>query len=103
LACLSTVVTFGRVAPHAGHDVHRTQPCLCAEHAKVDFWCLLVVYGLCWWFLARSKGRRTLFAIGSNAEAARAAGLSIAYWSVLAYALSGVMSAMAAIFPPPKF
>jgi ribose transport system permease protein len=68
----------------------------------VDFWCLLAMYGLCWWFLARSKGGRTLFAIGSNPEAARVAGLSIAYWSVLAYALSGVMSAMAAIFLASK-
>jgi ribose transport system permease protein len=68
----------------------------------IDFWCLLVVYGLCWWFLARSKGGRTLFAIGSNIEAARVAGLSIRYWSVLAYAVSGVMSAVAAIFLASK-
>ena len=68
----------------------------------IDFWCLLIVYGLCWWFLSRSKGGRTLFAIGSNIEAARVAGLGIRFWSVLAYAVSGVMSAVAAIFLASK-
>jgi ribose transport system permease protein len=64
----------------------------------VDFICLIVLYALCWWFLTFAKGGRTLYAIGSNVEAARVAGLSIALWSVLAYVISGVMSAVAAIF-----
>jgi ribose transport system permease protein len=64
----------------------------------VDFACLLTAYALCWLFLTYAKGGRTLYAIGSNVEAARVAGLSIALWSVLAYVASGVMSAVAAIF-----
>ncbi len=63
-----------------------------------DFICLLVAYALGWWFLTYSKGGRTLYAIGSNVEAARVAGLSIALWSVLAYVVSGIMSAIAAVF-----
>jgi len=63
-----------------------------------DFICLLAAYALCWVFLTYAKGGRTLYAIGSNAEAARVAGLSIALWSVFAYVMSGMMSAVAAIF-----
>ncbi|HET7879565.1 MAG TPA: ABC transporter permease [Acetobacteraceae bacterium] len=63
-----------------------------------DFICLLVAYAACWVFLTYAKGGRTLYAIGSNVEAARVAGLSIALWSVFAYVVSGVMSAIAAIF-----
>lgn len=64
----------------------------------VDFVCLIVLYAICWWFLSYAKGGRTLYAIGSNVEAARVAGLSITLWSVMAYVISGVMSAVAAIF-----
>jgi ribose transport system permease protein len=64
----------------------------------VNFICLIVLYALGWWFLTYAKGGRTLYAIGSNVEAARVAGLSITLWSVLAYVASGVMSAVAAIF-----
>lgn len=68
----------------------------------VDFLCLLAAYAICFLFLTYAKGGRTLYAIGSNAEAARVAGLSIALWSVLAYVVSGVMSAVAAIFLASK-
>jgi ribose transport system permease protein len=64
----------------------------------LEFWLLLAAYGLCWWFLTWAKGGRTLYAIGSNAEAARGAGLSIMPWSVFAYVVSGLMSAVAAVF-----
>ncbi len=64
----------------------------------LNFICLIIMYALCWWFLTYGKGGRTLYAVGSNVEAARVAGLSIAFWSVLAYVASGVMSAVAAIF-----
>jgi ribose transport system permease protein len=63
-----------------------------------DFIFLLVVYAFGWWFLTYSKGGRTLYAIGSNVEAARVAGLSINLWSVLAYVVSGAMSAIGAVF-----
>lgn len=64
----------------------------------VNFAILLAAYGAAWWFLTRAKGGRTLYAIGSNAEAARVAGLSIRLWSILAYGFSGLMSAVAATF-----
>ncbi len=64
----------------------------------VNFAILLAAYGGAWWFLTRAKGGRTLYAIGSNAEAARVAGLSIRLWSILAYGFSGLMSAVAATF-----
>jgi ribose transport system permease protein len=64
----------------------------------LDFWCLVAAYALCWWFLTWAKGGRTLYATGSNAEAARVAGLRIVPWSVFAYVISGLMSAVAAIF-----
>ncbi len=64
----------------------------------VDFLFLIVCYALCWWFLNYTKGGRTLYALGSNAEAARVAGLRIKVWSVLAYVISGLMSGVAAIF-----
>jgi ribose transport system permease protein len=64
----------------------------------VNFVALIAAYALCWWFLTRAKGGRTLYAIGSNVEAARVAGLAIRRWSVFAYAVSGLMSAVATIF-----
>lgn len=64
----------------------------------VNFCCLIAAYAVCWGFLTYAKGGRTLYALGSNAEAARVAGLSTVQWSVLAYVISGIMSAVAAIF-----
>lgn len=64
----------------------------------VDFLFLMACYALCWWFLNYTKGGRTLYALGSNAEAARVAGLRIKVWSMLAYVISGLMSGVAAIF-----
>lgn len=68
----------------------------------VDFLFLVVCYALCWWFLNYTKGGRTLYALGSNAEAARVAGLRITTWSVLAYVISGLMSGIATIFLASK-
>lgn len=68
----------------------------------IDFLCLIVAYAVAWMFLTYAKGGRTLYAIGSNAEAARIAGLSIHLWSITAYALSGLMSAVAAVFLTSK-
>lgn len=67
-------------------------------YIPLDFLFLTACYALCWWFLNYTKGGRTLYALGSNAEAARVAGLRIKVWSVLAYVISGLMSGVAAIF-----
>jgi ribose transport system permease protein len=57
---------------------------------------LLVLYALAWAYLAYTKGGRTIYAVGSNREAARTAGLSVLYYSVLPYVISGALSAVAA-------
>ncbi len=68
----------------------------------LDFLCLIIVYVIGWVFLTFAKGGRTLYAIGSNAEAARIAGLSINLWSITAYVVAGLMSAVAAVFLTSK-
>ena len=59
---------------------------------------LLVLYGLAWAYLTYMKGGRTIYAVGSNKEAARAAGLNTLFYSVLPYVLSGGLAAVAATF-----
>ena len=59
---------------------------------------LLVLYALAWAYLTYTKGGRTIYAVGSNKEAARAAGLSTLFYSVLPYVLSGALAAVAATF-----
>ena len=59
---------------------------------------LLVLYGLAWAYLNLSKGGRTIYAIGSNREAARTAGLNVLAFSVLPYAISGALSTVAITF-----
>jgi len=57
-----------------------------------------VLYAVAWWFLTRSKGGRILYAIGSNSEAARVAGLQVDRYSIVPYVVAGVLSAVAAVF-----
>jgi ribose transport system permease protein len=57
---------------------------------------LLVLYALAWAYLTFTKGGRTIYAIGSNREAARTAGLSVFFYSVVPYVVSGALSAVAA-------
>lgn len=59
---------------------------------------LLVMYALAWLYLTRTKGGRTIYAIGSNKEAARAAGLGVLFYSVLPYVISGAFAAVASTF-----
>lgn len=56
---------------------------------------LIVLYALAWFYLNRTKGGRTIYALGSNYEAARIAGLSVVLYNILPYAVSGAMSAVA--------
>lgn len=58
---------------------------------------LIAMFALAWYYLNYTKGGRTIYAIGSNIEAARAAGLKVGFYSVLAYVLAGALSAMAAV------
>jgi ribose transport system permease protein len=63
-----------------------------------NFLVLVVLYALAWYYLTFTKGGRTIYAIGSNAEAARAAGLRVDFYSILVYVVSGALSAVASVF-----
>ena len=58
---------------------------------------LLVLYVLAFLYLTFTKGGRTIYAIGSNREAARTAGLSVLAYSILPYVISGALSAVAGV------
>ena len=58
---------------------------------------LLVLYALAWYYLTYTKGGRTIYAVGSNQEAARTAGLNVLFYSILPYVISGALSAVAAV------
>jgi ribose transport system permease protein len=64
----------------------------------INFLVLLILYAGAWYYLTFTKGGRTIYAIGSNAEAARAAGLRVDFYSILVYVISGALSAVAAVF-----
>lgn len=59
---------------------------------------LIGLYLLAWGYLTYTKGGRTIYAIGSNHEAARAAGLSTLFYSILPYVISGALAAVAVTF-----
>lgn len=59
---------------------------------------LLGLYLLTWAYLTYAKGGRTIYAIGSNIEAARAAGLSTLFYSIMPYVVSGALAATAMTF-----
>ena len=56
-----------------------------------------LLYLLAWLYLSYTKGGRTIYAIGSNREAARTAGLNVLFYSLLPYVLSGALSAVGAV------
>jgi ribose transport system permease protein len=58
----------------------------------------LLLYALAWVYLNFTKGGRTVYAIGSNREAARTAGLNVLAFSILPYVISGGLSAVAITF-----
>lgn len=59
---------------------------------------LIGLYLCAWGYLTYTKGGRTIYAIGSNREAARAAGLSVMTYSVLPYVVSGALASVAVTF-----
>ncbi len=59
---------------------------------------LIALYGITYWVLTRTKIGRTLYAVGSNPEAARVAGLSVERYRVMVYVISGALCACAAAF-----
>jgi simple sugar transport system permease protein len=61
----------------------------------VIYFAVLVV--LMWFFLARTKWGRVMYAIGSNPEAARLAGVRVGLYKTLAYMISGVMASISGL------
>jgi ribose transport system permease protein len=59
---------------------------------------LLLLYLVAWAYLGFTKGGRTIYAVGSNIEAARAAGLNVLFYSILPYVISGALAAAAITF-----
>lgn len=59
---------------------------------------MLVLYLLAWAYLTYTKGGRTIYAVGSNKDAARAAGLNVLFYSILPYVISGALAAVAITF-----
>ncbi len=59
---------------------------------------LVVLYLVAWAYLSFTKGGRTIYAVGSNKEAARAAGLNVLFYAVLPYVVSGALAAVAITF-----
>ncbi len=58
---------------------------------------LLVLYVLAGLYLSFTKGGRTIYAVGSNREAARTAGLNVLFYSILPYVVSGALAAAAGV------
>jgi ribose transport system permease protein len=56
---------------------------------------LIACYAAAWGYLGWTKGGRTIYALGSNIEAARIAGLSTTRYQILAYVVSGALAALA--------
>lgn len=63
-----------------------------------SFLCLLVLYAIVWVFLNRTKAGRCIYAIGSNEEAARVAGISVMKYKTFCYVASGFFCAIASLF-----
>ena len=61
------------------------------------FWMVILVAVPAYFFLHHSRGGRYLFAIGSNAEAARLSGVAVQFWLCIAYTLSAVLAAFAGV------
>ena len=59
---------------------------------------LLLLYLVAWAYLTYTKGGRTIYAVGSNVEAARAAGLNVLLYSIMPYVISGALAAVAITF-----
>ena len=64
----------------------------------MNFLVLILAYALMWLFLSRTKLGRSIYAVGSNEEAARLAGVATVRVKTFCYAASGFFAAVACIF-----
>lgn len=58
---------------------------------------MLLVYLAAWAFLSHTRPGRYIYAIGSNEEAARVAGIPVHRYKILAYALAGLVAGLAGV------
>jgi ribose transport system permease protein len=58
---------------------------------------LLLLALVIWWFLERTPAGRYMYAIGSNAEAARLSGLAVGKWTWTSLTISGAICGLAGI------
>ncbi|AZL59146.1 ABC transporter permease [Tabrizicola piscis] len=58
---------------------------------------LIAIAVLVWGFLELTRHGRVMYAIGSNAQAARLAGINVAGYRILAYMISGVLASVGGI------
>ena len=58
------------------------------------FWIALIVFLIFWFFLARTRSGRHIYAIGSNVDAARLSGVDVVKTTMKAYMVSGFCSAI---------
>jgi ribose transport system permease protein len=56
---------------------------------------LIACYAVAFWYLGWTKGGRTIYAVGSNIDAARIAGLATTRYRILVYVVSGALAALA--------
>jgi ribose transport system permease protein len=59
---------------------------------------LIALYLAAWAYLSYTKGGRTIYAVGSNVQAARAAGLNTRFYSILPFVVSGALASVAVTF-----
>jgi simple sugar transport system permease protein len=103
LGWLLTTDTFrrgGQTQP-IGKDAHHNAvlPNLFGDDLRVHFGIILalVAAGFYWWLLNRSTIGFELRAVGSNADAARTAGMSVARAQILAMTIAGAMAGLAGV------
>jgi simple sugar transport system permease protein len=63
----------------------------------ISVWLFALIAVLVWLFLERTRYGRVFYAVGGNAEAARLAGARVRRYQFAAYAISGVLAAVAGI------
>lgn len=58
---------------------------------------LIALYLFAWIYLTHARGGRTIYALGSNKNAARIAGLPVTFYTIVPYVVSGALSAVAVV------
>ncbi len=69
---------------------------------RVNVYVAALVAAGVWWLLTQMPAGRRLYAVGSDAEAARLAGVSAGAMRTLAFTLSGLLTAVAALVTAPQ-